>query len=707
MLTNFNTINKVLYWITVCWFKNIPNSIAISQAWINQVEKWVQSNGPVWTIAHIKMMRQLVFSYLSGSPQIEVKQIIGINRSNGLPKAIKDLHPLIVSRDPRSIRFVLTLLSISRLLPGMKQPDLSTITTPSAANQQFIKSLEAHMGRFLVDLGWDYDIPRFFRETSLKFSSKAGPNGSASRTALYDLHSMPEVLKTILLGTNIGPMMKSYFDLLAPHRVMFYHSVQSLWSKYERLNAEIERSNRLITNVFKRKSRLSSTWFEQFRPEIKLGYIRKLSVVNDPEAKARIIAIFDYWSQTWLKQIHDIQFDFLKAIPQDRTFTQNPILPKPPKGHKYYSFDLSAATDRFPMVLQELMMKHMFSEQIALTWRMVLTSFEFFVPWETDVKKQYVSYAAGQPMGAYSSWATFTITHHFILYTIHYELDLTEKFYQILGDDIVIWHDEVAKRYLEIMKELGVDISIPKSNISPNMYEFAKRVFIDGKEVTGIQLGGFVNVIGKYHLIYQSLFTLIHERNYVPLGFRGIPDIMEQLFTILGYPPKRVANFRNRVTLLHAVKRFITFNDNNLLVEYLNKNCYEIGTTNRLPDLEFNNILYLGCDKILCGINASYINFAKRLLSNPKLIDQAAIGLGDSSDLYTSPLYYISKLPIMEGLKNNISLQNKAIRMDSIRDLVKAIALPNENVFEKRNCILLANCEAKLAKIFLAEYRSQ
>jgi hypothetical protein len=40
-----------------------------------------------------------------------------------------------------------------------------------------------------------------------------------------------------------------------------------------------------------------------------LGYktdnIRRLSIVNDPEGKARVIAILDYWSQTSLKPLHD------------------------------------------------------------------------------------------------------------------------------------------------------------------------------------------------------------------------------------------------------------------------------------------------------------------------------------------------------------------------------------------------------------------
>jgi hypothetical protein len=56
---------------------------------------------------------------------------------------------------------------------------------------------------------------------------------------------------------------------------------------------------------------------------------RRLSVVNDPEGKARVIAIFDYLTQALLEPLSKQMFTILRnKFPQDRTFTQNPILPK-------------------------------------------------------------------------------------------------------------------------------------------------------------------------------------------------------------------------------------------------------------------------------------------------------------------------------------------------------------------------------------------
>lgn len=55
---------------------------------------------------------------------------------------------------------------------------------------------------------------------------------------------------------------------------------------------------------------------------------------------------------------------------------------------------------------------------------------------------------------------------------------LTEPFtsYAILGDDVVIHHDDVASQYCKILQYLGVSISFNKSLVSKEYAEFAKRI---------------------------------------------------------------------------------------------------------------------------------------------------------------------------------------------------------------------------------------
>lgn len=84
----------------------------------------------------------------------------------------------------------------------------------------------------------------------------------------------------------------------------------------------------------------------------KVPCVRRLSHFGDSEGKTRTIGILDYWSQTVLKPIHDLLMDLLDKIPEDCTSNQQSFISKLPKDGPYYSFDLTAATDRLPLNLQ-------------------------------------------------------------------------------------------------------------------------------------------------------------------------------------------------------------------------------------------------------------------------------------------------------------------------------------------------------------------
>jgi len=59
---------------------------------------------------------------------------------------------------------------------------------------------------------------------------------------------------------------------------------------------------------------------------IKGNFNGKISFVQDPEAKLRVIAISDYYTQLFLKSIHDILYNLIKNLHYtDRTFTQDPM----------------------------------------------------------------------------------------------------------------------------------------------------------------------------------------------------------------------------------------------------------------------------------------------------------------------------------------------------------------------------------------------
>jgi len=104
--------------------------------------------------------------------------------------------------------------------------------------------------------------------------------------------------------------------------------------------------------------------------------------------------------------------------------------------------------------------------------------------WKSDTEE--ISYGTGNPMGAYSSWATFAVAHHYVIYYCCNKCNISWKDlkYSLLGDDIVIANKEVALEYLRVIQSLGVDVSMTKTHVSSDICEFAKRWIYKGQEIT-------------------------------------------------------------------------------------------------------------------------------------------------------------------------------------------------------------------------------
>lgn len=94
--------------------------------------------------------------------------------------------------------------------------------------------------------------------------------------------------------------------------------------------------------------------------------IRRITVVEDKELKNRVIAIFDYWSQTVLKPFHKSVMDLLDTIKQDCTFNQMSYREKIlNESGPFYSYDLTAATDLMPVKLQVRIISALLSPEQA------------------------------------------------------------------------------------------------------------------------------------------------------------------------------------------------------------------------------------------------------------------------------------------------------------------------------------------------------
>jgi hypothetical protein len=276
---------------------------------------------------------------------------------------------------------------------------------------------------------------------------------------------------TLLGGTRLGTFINENLDRLD---ILKYTSVADLWAK-------------------------------AYPP--KGDNFRRLSFFSDKEGKTRVVGILDYWSQTSLLPLHKFLNRILRGIPMDCTFDQSRFisgLSQKVEGHKFHSIDLSAATDRMPISLQRRVISFFAGDTYANTWVDVLTSYAFTnVPMKVTVK-----YAAGQPMGAYSSWPAMALTHHIIVQIAAQRSNIWNfDQYSLLGDDLVIANDSVAEEYKKLLVVLDMPFSVEKTHTSFDVFEFAKRWYYKGHEVTGFAVGGLLTTYKRYPLLHNFLST--------------------------------------------------------------------------------------------------------------------------------------------------------------------------------------------------------
>ena len=243
----------------------------------------------------------------------------------------------------------------------------------------------------------------------------------------------------------------------------------------------------------------------------------RLAYKEEP-GKVRVFAMVDCWTQWVLNSLHEWIFNVLRHIPQDGTFNQDQAvtyLQTLLKDCKCaFSYDLSAATDRLPLSLQILLLNSI-GKDLGTHWANLLVNRDYFTrPHKScpDIPKS-VRYAAGQPMGALSSWAMLALTHHFVVQLAAYKVGFRGWFpkYVVLGDDVVITDIKVAKEYYNIMTlELAVDINLSKSIKSTTGFaEFAKRLVNSTDNLSGISLKEFESS----YLSWSSVISLIKKFN--------------------------------------------------------------------------------------------------------------------------------------------------------------------------------------------------
>jgi len=486
--------------------------------------------------------------------------------------------------DQMAIRLWLSLFSVYRVIDIRGRLNLSTITAPSTADLGLLPEFDAFVTKF-----YSYITAVWSREGSITDAFVV----DRPWTFLEGLVAGPKVTTSsgpVLTGKGGKRFVStSPLSILLTARVWMSPDYADLWKNFQEwcgLTSSEWVVNCIRTWAFGPKNPIDKGMAISRRgtiiaaadvPSSDFGkgtheritkplfttwnyFLGKLGLKQEAAGKVRVFAMVDCFTQWLMEPLHKAIFLLLEVIPQDGTHDQTKPLDRlikrqrdlrlmnrtpgsilkrgTTKGRELlnarawglFSFDLSAATDRLPLIFQEHLLRPILGDRAARLWASLLVDREYLVPRRQDLGLAggAVKYAAGQPMGALSSWAMLALTHHCVVqwawFRVCKEMGRDWTWYEdyaILGDDVVILGVPVARAYTKIMDALGVTISQHKSLISSKGkgFEFAKRTYLDGKPVGAISilelmvaqksLGVLLELVRKYQMTVGQYLSFL------------------------------------------------------------------------------------------------------------------------------------------------------------------------------------------------------
>lgn len=397
---------------------------------------------------------------------------------------------------PEYKRVMLTTLAYYRLFTQPVSDDISNITTPGPViSEKLLNEVEQFADQFWKSRGIKPFEPREDLFPAYA-TTKAGANGPSAMglTSLKDIISLEK---------------------------------NNLYQKIISFSPRVYTNSEKLVQIMEDSLAIAKQSLEDFSSK-GLFSSGRLHLLAEGGGKTRVICIPDVWTQSVLKPLHKYLMEHvLKRMPCDGSFGHEALGNKVKKFTKHrglFCFDLTAATDRFPLEIQKAALKPLFGDLVH-EWSDLLVNRNF------TFKSKNIRYAVGQPMGLLTSWAAFSATHHVIINMMKND----KSFYAIIGDDVGISSREGATRYQNFMQEIGVSINDAKSLIPSHdnkVAEIAKRQFMEGKEISPIPPRVLLESTGSLEGLLEFLQVLANRtgkfKELSELELRGVRRIVRK-----------------------------------------------------------------------------------------------------------------------------------------------------------------------------------
>lgn len=423
---------------------------------VAQINHWVANSGVEWTVKRLKAYRTAALQLRAGNHSvvrsIYQEESIGYTKNDLLPRGpfrsvfrefLQAQRPIVLRRLDVILRaytaFKLSVLSDSQLTKA-----LEAITGGYRGRPEAIVLAQSLVRLGAVTLGLP-DSPAVKRPSVCRL--KPGTSTHSEGRLPKDLRKLPYGKLAWSLCTSCA-------------------ASEDLMNDYPQADA------------FRRLC------IDGGADETTSGHI---AFLQEKGCKARVVAVPNAWNQWLFEPLHQLLDDLARDLQCSAVHDQNTgawFIQEYLGENRLYCFDLSSATDRFPLAVQTQLLRSLnlqryadALEQTCQAWRVTVAPFY----------GRKVDYAVGQPMGLYGSFPLFHLTHCCLLAGIVAKLGvnpLTSRSFLVLGDDVLIRHPKVATLYRGLLDALGVDISNAKSISSSSVAEFAG--FIGVKTSNGV-----------------------------------------------------------------------------------------------------------------------------------------------------------------------------------------------------------------------------
>lgn len=426
---------------------------------------WVKHKGPEWTALRLKALWNIALLLRSGDvAQIPpVASEARIACADGLPKGVEGVLVRLWANAQRPSRIramavpfrAYTAIKLTNESAVQVNKSKRSITEPGSNNPGYVATSQQNYR--LIKAG---KFPRECVLTLSPFGKRLRPKAELKLDNLSRL-SGTSTYPNLLKIPNRDSKRSPYLSLAA-----------SLCTKGKVPSSLIEKFGDFQMRKLAEEYQLESD-------DLTFG---KITIIQEGGAKGRVVCSPNAWVQFYCHPYHRYLMEVLRSIETgnadpDLTFGVScaldqvrgvyTALNRLNSGSFCHAVDLSSATDRFPLWLQQLTCEELGIPEFASALEELKGPY-----WGLDGTEWH--YGAGQPMGLYGSFPLFHLTHFMLLNGLSYRLGLSNQEAQfcVLGDDVLIFDEDLLQLYLETLERFKVPISWHKS-YKGNLVEFA------------------------------------------------------------------------------------------------------------------------------------------------------------------------------------------------------------------------------------------